>query len=196
MATSGSKPAPRKRASHKPAARRRNSRQQPPPATLTGAHVQGFFAGALAGVLIGAAGVAWLIRETPATQPVPNVAQATTDGEAERPRFDFYKVLPEEDLNLAEGIENRPRAGDNAASDYNEYLLQAGAFRRPEDADTRKGELALCGLESRIVVSNGESGVWHQVRIGPFENRSAMAQARSLTAQCNISTLLMRRNNP
>ncbi len=196
MAASGGKSAPRKRAASKPAARRRNSRQQPPPATLTGAHVQGFFAGALAGVIIGAAGVAWLVREAPADQPVPNVAQTAPSSDAERPRFDFYKVLPEEELNLTEDIESRPRAGDNAASDYNEYLLQAGAFRRPEDADTRKGELALCGLESRIVVSNGENGVWHQVRIGPFENRSAMARARSQTAQCNISTLLMRRNNP
>ena len=61
------------------------------------------------------------------------------------------------------------------------------------DADRRRGELALLGLESSIEQMDTDTGSWHRVYIGPFDSRSAMAKARALTAQSDIDTLLLKR---
>lgn len=179
----------------KPAARRRPPAQQSPPATLSAAHVQGFIAGTVAGLLMGAAGVIWLIDDDGRARPVPAQLDAAPEEESARPRFDFYTLLPEEELQLA-----TPQAGSagehNEPSAYRQYILQAGSFRRPEDADRRKGELAFLGLESEIERSENDSGVWYRVYIGPFESRSEMARARSLSAQADIDTLLLKRSQP
>ncbi|MGB0764174.1 MAG: SPOR domain-containing protein, partial [Luminiphilus sp.] len=73
------------------------------------------------------------------------------------------------------------------------YVLQAGSFRSSEDADRRRGELALLGLEATIDRTESDNGAWYRVYLGPFESRSKMAQARSITAQQSIDTLLLRR---
>ena len=73
------------------------------------------------------------------------------------------------------------------------YLLQAGSFKQQEDADRRRAELLLLGLEPRVEASSGDNGRWFRVYLGPFDSRSAMAKARSLTAAQDIDTLLLKR---
>ena len=74
--------------------------------------------------------------------------------------------------------------------------LQAGSFRQREDADRRRAELLLLGLEPKVEETNGDNGQWFRVYVGPFANRSAMAKARSLTAAQNIDTLVLKRGTP
>ena len=76
------------------------------------------------------------------------------------------------------------------------YLLQAGSFRQRQDADRRRAELLLLGLEPKIEGSNGDNGRWFRVYVGPFESRSQLAKARSLTAAQDIDTLLLKRSKP
>ena len=76
------------------------------------------------------------------------------------------------------------------------YLLQAGSFKQMEDADRRRAELLLLGLDPKIEETNGDNGHWYRVYVGPFESRSRLAKARSLTAAQNIDTLLLKRNKP
>ena len=86
-------------------------------------------------------------------------------------------------------------AYDRYAGDV--YLLQAGSFRLQKDADRRRAELALLGLTAAIEETRGDNGLWFRVYVGPFESRSAMARARSITAQQSIDTLLLKRpRNP
>jgi cell division protein FtsN len=73
------------------------------------------------------------------------------------------------------------------------YLLQAGSFRQREDADRRRAELLLLGLEPRIEETNSDNGRWFRVYLGPFNSHSAMTRARSLTAAQDIDTLLLKR---
>jgi cell division protein FtsN len=120
-----------------------------------------------------------------------DAAPVATAPEQPQPSFDFYEVLPEQtidvDVDPADLPTERPRSERPA------YLLQAGSFRQAEDADRRRAELLLLGLEPRVEETNGSNGRWFRVVIGPFESRSAMARARSLTAQQDIDTLLMQR---
>lgn len=118
--------------------------------------------------------------------------QASTE-EPPKPRFDFYTMLPEQSI---EDEVPAPEPGNPAQvarpSEY--YLLQAGSFRQREDADRRRAELLLLGLEPTIRESTGDNGRWFRVYLGPFETRSKMSRARSLTAAQNIDTLVLKRS--
>jgi cell division protein FtsN len=113
--------------------------------------------------------------------------------EAPRPRFDFYKLLPEQtsDVEVEPAEVATPRA-----SNTENYLLQAGSFRQREDADRRRAELLLLGLEPTVEQADGDNGRWFRVYVGPFASRSQMAKARSLTAGQGIDTLLLKRSAP
>jgi len=108
-----------------------------------------------------------------------------------KPRFDFYKMLPEQSIE----VEVEPAEVTRPAADKptEHYLLQAGSFRQREDADARRAELLLLGLEPRIEEASGDNGRWYRVYLGPFDSKSKMAKARSLTAAQNIDTLLLKR---
>ena len=91
-------------------------------------------------------------------------------------------------------IRRSGRKDGNASSA--QYLLQVGSFRQHADADRRRGELALLGLEASVEPGNADNGRWYRVYLGPFENRSEMTRARSLTAQADMDTLLVKRESP
>lgn len=163
------------------------------PPTLTRAHVNGFVAGAIVGIFVGVGGYAYLSNPGNADRAVAiDVAPDEKPAEDTGPRFDFFTVLPNQQLDLGAGVE--PAELPNSQQSRAIYLLQAGSFRAADDADRRRGELALLGLEAKIEETRGENGRWYRVSIGPFESRSAMAKARSLTAQASIDTLLLKRS--
>lgn len=120
-----------------------------------------------------------------------------TEEPAPKPRFDFYTLLPEQtiEVELEPGELQQPRASTSAAS-AEKYLLQAGSFRQREDADRRRAELLLLGLEPRVEEATGDNGRWYRVYLGPYDSRSKMAKARSLTAGQDIDTLLLKRGAP
>ena len=174
----------------------RSSRATVEPPSLNQDHLKGFAAGALGGLVIGVASMAWLTttNEQAATALSDPVIAADSSAEP-KPRYDFFTVLPNQELDLASDVE--PAGLSNSDSDADLYLLQAGSFRLRTDADRRRGELALLGLTATIEETRGDNGLWFRVYVGPFESRSAMARARSITAQQSIDTLLLKRpRNP
>jgi hypothetical protein len=121
--------------------------------------------------------------------------QAIAESAPPKPRFDFYKMLPDQSIQVevepaAEVA--RPRSEPPAER----FLLQAGSFRQQEDADARRAQLLLLGLDPRIEEANGDNGRWYRVYLGPFDSKSTMARARSLTAAQGIDTLLLKRTQP
>jgi cell division protein FtsN len=131
----------------------------------------------------------------PGETAAPESAGAPQVAAAPKPRFDFYKLLPEQtiDVDVAPAEVAQPRTATTAGE---LYLLQAGSFRQREDADRRRAELLLLGLEPRVEETSGDNGRWFRVYLGPFESRSQVARARSLTAAQDIDTLLLKRGNP
>ena len=126
------------------------------------------------------------------------------------PRFDFYAVLPKMEVIIPKG-EDEPApsrrappapadTSSNTAQDsvalvsrQEQYLLQAGSFRRNDDADRRRGELILHGLSARIQpVSMGNGDTWYRVMVGPFENANAAHRAQDKLASAGIETLAIR----
>jgi cell division protein FtsN len=145
-----------------------------------------FLAGLFCGVFL--SGLTWLASQ----QPDPAVVAANSAAEPEdrpKPRFDFYTLLPEQRID----VDIEPEAMATATAGEDEYLLQAGSFKQPEDADRRRAQLLLLGLEATVEEATTDTGRWFRVYIGPFESRSRVARARSVTAQQGIDTLLLKR---
>jgi len=132
------------------------------------------------------------------TLPAENAADsnpavvANPVANAPEPEYEFFEVLPNQEITVDVDPADLPKP--RSATTEKQFLLQAGSFRQAADADRRRGELLLLGLNPQIENTQGDTGRWFRVVLGPFESRSAMAKARSLTAQQDIDTLLIQRN--
>jgi cell division protein FtsN len=121
-------------------------------------------------------------------QPQPSPQELPDD----RPRFEFYKILPEMEVVVPEEKEPSPQPSQtqpqpappktaqtkNAAA-AERYLLQVGSFQTPQDADHMKAQLALLGIEANIQKVEIRGGkTWYRVRVGPFSDRDKLNQTR------------------
>ncbi len=181
-----------------------------------GGTILGMFIGLVVGVVI-AAGVVWYLNKTPLPfQAKGGKPAAEKNGEArpesarqaavpvvpeplpgkpgdkvqEKPRFEFYKILPGSEEPVPQPA---PKAAAAPAPAGEALFLQAGAFQKPADADNLKARLALMGVEASVQqVTLPEKGVMHRVRIGPYANPDEMAKVRTLLAQNGIQAGVVR----
>ena len=157
------------------------------------------FTGVLIGLIVGAilaVGVAlWVTGNNPfnaeSTEQAPTAPEVTPPATPETaPSFDFYKVLPGDAptaLPPAKKTETPPTL----------LYLQVGAFQNPNDADNLKAQLALLGVEAAIQTSDqGDKGVFHRVRVGPFQAMDEVDRTRELLTQNNIPATLVKEVPP
>ena len=160
------------------------------------------FAGILIGLILGigiSLGVAWYINkmpspfvnrneqsETPAKIPPPKPDAAQADN---KPKFDFYKILPGQENPAPRGAEPAISAPAAAATAVESYYLQAGAFGKKEDADNMKAKLAMLGLESEI---QGGADSKYRVRIGPYQNQGDLGKAQEELKQNDIAASVVK----
>lgn len=107
-------------------------------------------------------------------------AAPTATREPPPPTFDFYQILPSQEVSMSEWEADAPAEGGAVAPAADELLiLQVGSFKTAEAADQIKAELALLGIQADVqrVVINGQDAV-HRVRIGPFKDKQAFADTR------------------
>jgi cell division protein FtsN len=131
-----------------------------------------------------------------AMAPEPEAA-----AEIPKPRFEFYTMLPKQTMELEEDVETVEPAADvskppSPSAAPQPYFLQAGSFRQKDDAERRRAEILLLGLEPKIEESSSDNGHWFRVSLGPFESQDAVARARSLLANQSIESVLMKRDGP
>ena len=156
-----------------------------------------YFAGLLSGVFL-----CFLLylgtmpaADGPEPGPTPEAAASTpVPAEPPKPRFDFYTMLPQQTIDGP--VEPAEVTSPPSGSAGESYLLQAGSFRQREDADRRRAELLLLGLDPKVEETNSDNGRWFRVYLGPFSSHSQMTRARSLTAAQDIDTLLLKRGTP
>ena len=86
-------------------------------------------------------------------KPDPNKANAKTDPKAAPPP-------PEQGPPTVDA----PPPADAASR----YVLQAGAFRTPDDADAMRARLVLLGLDARVSPVDQNGTTWYRVRVGPY----------------------------
>ncbi len=120
-------------------------------------------------------------------------AMAETQSEATKSRFEFYDmlpnfevVIPETDPEVAADVE--PRAVDIPGT----YVLHAGSFTSYDDADRRRAQLALQGIESSIQRVSIDDKTFHRVRVGPTNDLDELNMLRSRLRAAKIDVLRIR----
>ncbi len=162
-----------------------------------------FLIGLMVGVFL--TGLAWL-KLGPAfpgiEKPTILKSQPTSPSEQIPPsepsqRYDFYTILPEmevlipdEEIRQPDPRKTRPTSSPSARISEGSYMLQMGSFRRIKDAERRKAELAIIGIESTIQpVNSGTREALYRVRSGPYRSRQKISKLRALARQNNIDSL-------
>lgn len=135
----------------------------------------------------------------PAAAPAPKTPAVKAP---EKPRFDFYKILPggEEPVSERE-LRERLRASaatkSQPAASQDVYFIQAGAFQNPADADNQKARLAILGFESNVEpTSLPDKGTWYRVRLGPYTKVDELNKVRQALAQNGIDANLVKLKDP
>ena len=154
-----------------------------------------YVAGVLTGVFLSFIGYLGTLPD-PAVSATETGTPEQPEVVIQRPRFDFYTNLTQETIDeVQDTVEPAAdvRKPPTATELPEPYLLQAGSFRQHDDAERRRAQLLLLGLEPVIEEISSSNGIWFRVYLGPFESRELMVRARGLTTNQNIETLLLRR---
>jgi cell division protein FtsN len=135
------------------------------------------------------------------TKPAP--------AKAERPRFEFYQMLPGD----KEAGEKEPKAPPPAASapqaaprpgsspsspkphSGEVYWLQAGAFSDEKEADNLKARIAFTGLEATVrPVAIPDKGTLYRVRLGPYQSLDDANRIKAALSQNGVGAAIIRAN--
>lgn len=152
-------------------------------------------------------------------------ASAPVSREPEKPKYDFYTLLPESEVILPPQpieptpppvAEQKPVTPEEAAKidaaraeaalngqvpppppviakapTNSQFFLQAGSFRRKDDADSLRAQIILLGQNVRVESGKVREETWHRVLVGPFATREQLGQAQKSLSASGFSNLLL-----
>jgi len=133
--------------------------------------------------------------EVPSEQTKLGGKGTASDVEVDAPIYTFYETLTNTDYVWSEVEAKAEDPVDSSAAAQLEkyFILQAGSFRHEEDADSRRAELIMLGLNPTIEKAQGDQGFWYRVFLGPFKSKSEVLEARGLAASQDIDTMTIKR---
>jgi len=121
---------------------------------------------------------------------ISDSSDSQTEDTNEKPRFEFYKMLPGNEEPVTE---KQFKKAAKQPSLKDKYYLQAGSFKDTGDAENLKAKIAMLGMEAYVQSADlSEKGMWHRVRVGPFTKIDAINKARSSLLQSGIKTNLIK----
>jgi cell division protein FtsN len=132
------------------------------------------------------------------TRPEPAKKPVTTRESKPQPKYDFYNMLPDKKVAQPESTRAKPTQADtkpDGKSDPipSQTILQTGAFRTQAEADHRRAELILLGLDVKVQKVETKPGdIWHRVQLGPFESEEKLKNAKTMLADNHIEYMLVR----
>jgi cell division protein FtsN len=134
----------------------------------------------------------------------PGAATPGAEKAGDKPKFDFYRILPGQEEPVTEkelkDKERQQRAATKSGSTPSQqesskdvYFIQAGSFQNPADADNQKARLAILGFESSVEPANlPDKGTWYRVRMGPYAKVEEINKVRQALAQNGIEASLVK----
>jgi cell division protein FtsN len=72
-----------------------------------------------------------------------------------------------------------------------QFFLQAGSFRRKDDAESVRAQIILLGQNVRVESGTVREETWHRVLVGPFASREQLAQSQKTLSANGFSNLLL-----
>jgi len=131
----------------------------------------------------------------------------SADDEADKPKFEFYSILPELEVvvpdapgkDTAKGATSSESAESESTQPDNDtpvgegtFYLQAGSFQKEEQADRMKAKISLIGLDVKIQSVQVNGARWHRVRVGPYDDPEALRSAQKRLRENGIDYLVLR----
>ena len=134
----------------------------------------------------------------------PNLSSVEREAakQADRPRFDFSKILPgtEErktrEATVSQGTEKPAPAVEpttQPADKGGKFYLQAGAYQNAADAEDQRAKLALMGIEASMqTIAVPDKGTLNRVRLGPYGTADEMNQVKTELLKRGVATAVIR----
>lgn len=133
----------------------------------------------------------------PAADGAPPEAEPASarEGTAEEPadRYDFYEMLPNFEVVVPEREAAVRRDAPTAPVERaGAYVLQVGSYRKFEEADRVRAQLALQGIESKVQRVSVDNDTWHRVRVGPISDLGELNRIRDRLREADMDLLVIR----
>jgi cell division protein FtsN len=128
----------------------------------------------------------------PAPRAERQAAKATPQPTDDDKRFQFYDILPQFQVIVPRGESRGAAAATARAAPVQQpgrYLLQAGSFSTPAEADRLQATLALRGIESRVQQATVDGNAFYRVQIGPIDDLDALNRTRRQLLDAGIEAL-------
>ena len=128
-----------------------------------------------------------VVSDSSEARPVP--AKITTKQKVTQ--FEFYDILPEKKSKPNKTILNiktEKRVEENRI-----YFLQAGAFKKKKEAESRRAALVLLDLVPQITLTQETSSSPYRLTVGPLESLTETKKVQRLIENEGIKTLLKTR---
>jgi cell division protein FtsN len=115
----------------------------------------------------------------------PTTHNDTADERSQETEYTFYEQLPNA----------RPSAPPSEPvverrNDEREYLVQAGSFKKFEDAESLKAQLAFLGLAAQVEPVEVEDTRVYRVVLGPYDSRRNADQVQRQLRENQYDALL------
>ncbi len=166
----------------------------------------GFIAGLVLGLAVAVA-VALFITNAPVpfvnkVRPASELVNPAGTGPLPDPNKPLYSQAPPKTA-APEPAKSNPATDPKAApppaekgnvfpAEDSRFLLQAGAFRTADDADSMRARLALLGFDARVFPREQDGTTLYRVRLGPYGNLEDVNQIRKTMAENGIDVQLVR----
>jgi len=122
----------------------------------------------------------------PASAKAPEEPAALAEAE-EAPRYDFYDILPNQELEIPESALQKHTARQTLAE--GSITLQAGAFKQIAEAEKLQAKLAQYGIDAKIQRLSLEDETYYRVRIGPIATVEELEAVRAKLAEAEVDAM-------
>jgi cell division protein FtsN len=127
-------------------------------------------------------------------ESTPAATVATQEDSSQKPRYDFYRLLKENQSAPPEA----PAAATSTTTtpptkDTNAYLLQVASYKTADEAEALRAKLLLINLNARVEkVTLRNTEIWHRVLIGPIKNQTEMSKIRGQLSDNRYDALVLK----
>ena len=136
-----------------------------------------------------------VVADAPAAAPRKDSAAAKAAVETEAPaeQYEFYDMLRKFEVVIPEKERDVRRDQPTVKIERpGVYVLQAGSYRTPEDAERVRSQLGKIGVTATVQRVAIDADVWHRVRIGPINNLDQLNRQRAQLRRSDIDALVIR----
>jgi len=128
-------------------------------------------------------------------KPEPRAATSASEVDDASKNYEFYTrlqnfevVLPEKEREVSREQSSAPATIERPGV----YVLQAGSYRKQEDADRIRAQLKKIGIDALVQRVAVDDDVWHRVRIGPMSELPELNRLRARLRAADLDSLVIR----